>query len=287
MKKKLLVFSFLVIVLGCNDSKRKEAKEGNNRNKKNDKQNFLTNKNVKLYSIPAPLQVATAIKSFNCNYTQKLLLPVDESITNNGTNNFVKALNTGVLSVDMGYATLYEQKQTSIYYLSRLQKLTDELGLQNAFESSIVKRFKNNAQNQDSLYYIILDSFNSIQKFLLANDREETGILISTGSFIEGLYLAVSHSKTNKQEHLLNLIAQQQMFLDNILSLLGEYKSQKEFAGLIKELEELKQAYKGIEITYPDSEFNNYNTVSNTPINNTQLNAIAEKIIAIRNKITS
>ncbi len=229
-------------------------------------------KTLKVYTLPAPLQVATAVRSCDLPYTDRMLVPTNKSVVNYPTN-YLKALNLGVSGIDMGYATIYEQKQTALYYLSRIQKLTEELGIAGTFNVSTVRRFKENISNQDSLYFIILQSFNDLHKYLHENDRTSMGLLVLTGSFVEGLYLSSSFARNSKDERMMNLVGQQKVFLGNLVELLQNQKDQKEIAELMNQLKDLQKSFsKG----------------TDTPkISGEQAAEIATKITAIRSKIVS
>ena len=196
--------------------------------------------------------------------------------------NYLKALNLGVCGIDMGYSTVYDQKQSSLYYLSKIQKLTEELGVAGGFNVTTMQRFKNNMENQDSLYFIILQSFNDVHKYFQESDRASTGLLIITGGFIEGLYLTAGLTQTNNDFRLVNLLAQQQIFLDNLIELLDFYNTHPEILELSKQMKDLKIAFKGVPAPRESNEANKTNTFA---ISNLQLNHIMNKITAIRHKI--
>ena len=66
----------------------------------------------KIFSIPSPVQTAYLIKRLN--------LPFDESILNDDSNvsayvsEYQQALNLGVYGTDLGYSSIYDQKNTSL-----------------------------------------------------------------------------------------------------------------------------------------------------------------------------
>jgi hypothetical protein len=52
----------------------------------------------------------------------------------------------------------------------------------------MVRRFENNIYHQDSLYAIILQGYGQANAYFQSNRREELGMYILSGSYIEGLY---------------------------------------------------------------------------------------------------
>lgn len=236
--------------------------------------------NLKVFMLPSPLQVASAIRIFDMEYYEKLLSPTNTSTANYPTA-YLKSLNMGIYGIDMGYTTIYERKQDAIHYLSNIEKLAQELQIINAFKTETVKRFENNISNQDSLYQIILQSFSSAHKYLQDNDREHIGLLVISGSFIEGLYLITQLTEKKKTRKVLNLIAQQKIYLENLIELLGRFESQEDIAGLISKFNGLNELFKGIHINYSE----NGEITKDVAITNEQLEAIKERVKTIRDEI--
>lgn len=288
LSKQLFYFLQIVFVLSliqCKNDEEMQIKNGQNTTEKPSiKPDDSQKDNLKIYTLPAPLQIATAVKNLNLNYSGNLLVPANQSTTTL-PNNYLKALNLGVFGIDLGYSTIYEKHQPAIYYLSKIQKLSDELGIIGGFRPATLERFKNNIKNQDSLYYIILETFNDCHKYLKENDRNDIGLLILTGSYIEGLYVAASKTINNYNTRTANLIARQQIFLDNLIELLTEYTADEEIAELIEQLKQLKENYKGVDV----KENENLTSAGNSKpeISLEQIKKITQKISEIRMKIIS
>lgn len=234
----------------------------------------------KLYTLPSPLQIATAVKLFDKEYTEIILSPTNKSEAN-FSNNFQKAVNLGIYSIDMGYATLYEQNQATFYYLAIIEKLSRELDIRGGFNTSSVKRFETNIQQQDSLYSIILSTFSNTHRYLQENDREDAGLLIIAGSFIEGLYISSQLAARGHDIQLKNLIGQQKIYLQNLTELLERYETQDDIAKLNNSLRELSALYDDVEVIYHESNI----LRGQVSMTEDQLKAISAKINHIRNEV--
>ncbi len=234
-----------------------------------------------LYTLPSPLQIATAIKIFNMGYYEELLNPTNQSTANFSTN-YLKALNIGIFGVDMGYTTLYHKDQTAIYYMSIIQKLAKELDIMSGFDISTARDFKKNIDNQDSLTHIILSAFAKSHKYLQENDREDAGLLIITGSFLEGMYLIIGLSEGEYDTKIKHIVAMQKEYLANIIELLSRYSENSEISNLVKQLGEIRDIYNDISIDYSDS-----GEILKVNIKNSQIGGIKAKINTIRNDIVS
>ncbi|MEW6468869.1 MAG: hypothetical protein AB1458_08095 [Bacteroidota bacterium] len=236
---------------------------------------------LKIYTLPAPLQIPNAIKGFKTKYSEEFLIPTNKSDIAYNTN-FQKAVNIGIYGIDMGYAMLFDQTQTSIDYFSRTARLANDLNILGAFDKQVIEDFRRNIDNRDSAIYIVLSSFNNAHMFLKKDNRKEIGLLITAGSFVEGLHLSSSIYKKEKSKEVIDLIAQQKLFLDNIVELLYAYQDQQEIKTLNEKLMDLKTVYDGVVITFKPGDKPHTNIVDKLEITEDQLAAIGTKVTAIR-----
>lgn len=280
-------FGFIIIALilsSCNNNTQKvsETAEGTFQSLTEKNDNSIQQNEV--HSLPAPMQIANAIKTTNAAYSESFLL----SLNNNdaATSDYTKTLVLGMCAVDLGYANVYEQKQTSINYFSSSVKTADELKIMGPIDPGIIKRYKENINNQDSLTSYTLSTFKKIHANLLSNNRTEDAYLILTGSFIEGLYLSGKIYEKGKDKNLVNVIGQQKIFLESLTKLLPQYNDKKEIADLIIQLNDLKSIFDQVEITYKSSS-NEPNSKEMLPVNisDETLNQIIYKITTIRNSL--
>ena len=234
---------------------------------------------TKLFSLPAPMQIATAIKNSNSKYSERILLP----IAKNYTSDFDKLFHLGMYAVDLGYANVYDQRQTSINYFSTSLKLADEQKIIAISEPGIIKRFKDNVENSDSVTYFTLTSFSSIHQQLKSSSRESDAYLLLTGSYIEGVYLSCKVYEANKDKKILQLVGEQKLFLENILELLPPDENNTKMTNLISQLNDLKKLYDKVEISYTESGGKNRKVASSISISDDQFKEIQTKINMIRN----
>lgn len=280
-------FGFIIIALilsSCNNNTQKvsETAEGTLQSLTEKNDNSIQQNEV--HSLPAPMQIANAIKTTNAAYSESFLLPLNNDDA--ATSDYTKTLVLGMCAVDLGYATVYEQKQTSINYFSSSVKTADELKIMGPIDPGIIKRYKENINNQDSLTSYTLSTFKKIHANLLSNNRTEDAYLILTGSFIEGLYLSGKIYEKGKDKNLVNVIGQQKIFLESLTKLLPQYNDKKEIADLIIQLNDLKSIFDQVEITYKSSS-NEPNSKEMLPvdISDETLNQIIYKITTIRNSL--
>lgn len=100
-----------------------------------------------------------------------------------------KAVNLGVYSVDLAYATTYNQKSDVQDYFKAIQTLVGELDLSAAFSKDLAEKIDANLDNKEILVKQITQLSQDTYAFLNKQGRTELSYLILTGSAIEGLYL--------------------------------------------------------------------------------------------------
>lgn len=235
----------------------------------------------KLFTLPAPMQIASAIKRSGVKYSESYLCP----IKNGFASDFSRLLNLGIYSVDLGYANVYEQNQTSLKYFSTAAKIADDIKIAGVIDAATIKRFKENLNNKDSITRFTLGSFNNIHHNLTENNRADEAYLIITGCFIEGVYLSAKVCEKEKSKDLVSLVGQQKLFLGNLLELLSNHQERKEMPELIAKLTELKQLYDSTEIQYASATDASSKKIESVVISDENLKKISEKINEIRNNI--
>ena len=210
---------------------------------------------VKMFTMPTPLQAAATLKIMEVDYNDHLLL--DNGVVFSKSD-IDLSLALGMYMTDLGYTTIFNNTQKSLSYANDIQHIMDELPIGYYVNDAFKKSFKNNLDNQDSLCKIILEGYNDANQYISETGNEGIGLLILTGSFIEGLYLVTSSDiKTKWVQEYHNILIQQKLFIDNFILLLKGYTSNSNIAALHKNLLLLKVAFDEINI-YFDEETESY-----------------------------
>jgi hypothetical protein len=245
---KLAIFSLYAVTtlfVGCN---------GDGSNVEDQIEDSVTTDNVDefnkakqvIYGIPSPIETAMLMKRAGAKYNQDYLNPI--SNVGNYTTTKSMALNLGVYSTDLSFASMFDQSQASIKYLSTTKKLADDLGILNAIDKSIITRMETNINNRDSLMEIISETFMNSNSFLKENDRAEIAAIILAGGWVEGLYIGTQvASNTASNKELIERIADQRLSLNTLLSLMGEYKDDPNIKAITPDMERLKAVFDKIQ----------------------------------------
>lgn len=196
------------------------------------------------YTIPAPVEMASLIQSTGADFNGDNLNSVDN--VNNYVTRKQKALNLGVYGANLSYATMFERSKESLYYLSAVRQLADQLGASNVINDDLITRVEANKENKDSLLVIVSDTFWSLNAKFKEDNMEDISALVIAGGWIEALHLANSHVEGN--DALRTRIAEQKYSLDDLISLFGTYENQENLADVLTDLNQLKAIFDQVEI---------------------------------------
>lgn len=245
------------------------------------------------YSLPSPIETAMLMKRAGAKYNEEYLNKI-ENLSNYTTNKSM-SLNLGVYSADLSFASMFDQSQSTIKYLTATKKLAEELGILNAIDQTIIERMEKNVNNRDSLMEIISETFMNSNSFLKENDRAETAAIILVGGWIEGLYIATKITQaTSSNKELVERIIDQRLSLSTLISLCNEYPDDENVASLQPELEKLKVIFDQVQVsssqieavTEDNSTVTTLKSHTETSISPEVYEKLCKTIDEIRNEIT-
>jgi len=290
----VLIFVFVATLTfsNCNDNNGKEA-QTDTIDSVDLQSPTLVKINDRLFSIPSPFQVAMLVKDNKVPYDKNLLNPIKNQA--NYSTNYKQALNLGVYGADLSYLNIYEQLSDAASYFAVVKVLSKELGISSTLDEKILKRIEKNNNNKDSLLYILSTIYRDADAYLFNNDRNEVGLLILAGGWIESLYIMTKTLKTQNNEEILTRVGEQKHPLDNLIELMRPYygKISDEFDVFLEELVELAAIFDGVVMEYTYSEpivdvANKTTTITSktkTIINEYQIQKITEMVDSIRTKM--
>jgi hypothetical protein len=109
------------------------------------------------YSLPSPIETAMLIKRSGVQFNESLLNRTDNY--SKYTTTLQKALNLGIYSADLSYASMFDQTQIAIQYMGISKIMAQDLGVLNAIDEEIIHRLETNINSRDSIMEIITESF--------------------------------------------------------------------------------------------------------------------------------
>ncbi len=187
-----------------------------------------TTENIKsevIFQVPSPDEFISLLKNSKTNFKANITAPEK--------TNFVEPakqkLNLGVYAADMAYLATFNKFQETVRYFSKVKSMSDQLGITNAIEKSTFDRLENNITNVDSISAITNNSFYNVIDHLQQNDDGLTLAYISTGGWIESMYIAFQLiNKFDEKNPIVQRIASQKVVLENLLGMLETLKDKSE-----------------------------------------------------------
>ena len=235
--------------------------------------------------------MTSLIKKAGASYDKDILNAYENA--SNYVTNISMALNLGVYGADLSYSSIFDQTQETLRYFAVAKKLADGIGISSAFGKSTLDRIEANINNRDSLMSIISDSYWETDAYLKENKRSSTSALVITGGWIEGLYIATKlAATTSNNKEIVSRIGEQKLSLNNLIAMLNSYDDEN-IDVILNELNELRNIYEGVELTYYreepstnlETKVTTIHTTSKISISEVELGNISDKIASIRNNI--
>lgn len=195
------------------------------------------------YAVPSPMEMASMLKKVGATYDASILNDVKN--VHNYSSARSQALNLGVYGADLSYASVFNQNQEAIIYLSCAKKLADNLGVTKAFNDETIERIEANVDNRDSLLTIVSETYYLLDAYLKENGRDHVSALVIAAGWIEGLHISTSiaASEETPSDMLLARIADQKMSLDNLIALVEAYNTENQIDDIIADLRAIEQAF--------------------------------------------
>ena len=196
------------------------------------------------YSLPSPLETAIIIKNAGASYDASLLNPYAN--TSGYNTNLEMALNLGIFSTDLSYASLFDQAQATLNYINAAKKMAEGLSILDAINEPTLNRLEENINNRDVIIDIISESLLNSSSFLEDKGLQSTGTIILIGGWIEGLHIATNLVKSNanlKTDKLVERIVDQKHTLDIVIHLLDNSKENIDIQVIRNDIMALKEIY--------------------------------------------
>lgn len=253
--KYALISGFFAFLFACaSDGSRKDKEPDLSVEFDQDVLDDLTRVKQIFYALPSPLETAMLIKSSGASFNEELLNPV-ENATNYVTNKSM-ALNLGIYTTDLSYASLFDQTQATIKYMATAKRLAEGLGVLDAIDNNTLQRLEDNVNNRDVIMDIISETFMNSSSFLKENDREAVAAVLLVGGWLEGLYIALNlvDEKNLDKNKLVDRIIDQKLSLDVVMMLLDDNIDNSDVASVKTDMLKIKEIFDQVKVTTSDLE---------------------------------
>jgi len=263
-----LITSVVLLLTSCN-MKRKSSGDGPQDGAVLEKTTVEEKVREFVYPLPTAFEVTEMLNRIGAAYILTLSNPV--SNVERYLTEKSKALNLGIYSADLSYASAYNQKQSVIDYMDVSKKLIDALNIYGAISQDVIEQVEANQDNKDELVNIITNTFYDTYEYLNQANRGSVSLLVLAGTWVEGLYI-VTHITENVyyNKEMVTIIMKQKASLDTLMELMQVAKDDPAVAETISELLPL---------------YNTYLAVENDAITEAQVLFITKEIYRVRNKM--
>jgi len=195
-----------------------------------------------VYPLPSPFEVYQKLEDIGATYNPIILNPI-RNIDKYYTER-TKALNLGIYSADLSYVTVYNRTQEIQLYSRNVKKLIEDFKLNINFQDLYNEEMRKKLENKDTLVEYITNTFYDVYKNLAKSGDPSLAVLMVTGVWVEGLYIAshISESTYNNTE-IVNIIFNQRKSLEIVMNLLSKYLTSEYNKSLYNALNKIKQLY--------------------------------------------
>ena len=271
MKKTLVIAiipALIISLTGLTSCKNRSAESEQKKIEQAQIQTIPDEIKKNVYPIPNSAYIINLLADYGVSYEPTI--PNSYENVKKYLNISKRAQNLGAYGADLSYATLYNNQQEVINYLSAIRSLANDLNMPKIYDESLYNRIKINVDKKDSLVAILTDAFNNTYAYLSDNDQLTLGLLVVGGAWVEGMHLT-SHvsGKTYNNAAILKVLLKQKETFEQYLEITKPYLTDPNLGEFVKWLEPMKQAYAGL-------------STSLTP---EQLSKIKKAIEGIRSKI--
>ena len=247
----------------------------------------------KVYHLcPSPSEMLEVIDFTNLEFDEKLPNPVDFADRYLDTRSMT--LNLGVYTSDLAYCAAFGRHEKAIDLLEVIQNLTEKIHLSGANSQRLINRIRQNIESLDSLYQISNEAFIDVIQFCELNQRYNSMVLISSGAFIESLYLAIKMTGGyNQESYMIQHLADQKLVLDNLMARAESYTEDPDVSWTMEVLKPVKDIYDQLEQSEMKTTVKKDNPDhlvitggKKIILSEEQYNKLLSTTIEIRNKIT-
>ncbi len=241
-----------------------------------------------IHNIPSPAELPYLLEATGADFNEALINSKDNA--DKYMTTFDKAaMNLGVYAADIGYLSAYNQTQQALDYLAVAKQLSEHLGVVDAVDQVVMERFEKNIDQKDSLYNIINEAIENVDQYLKNEARNRVAALVTTGSFIEGLYIATELVRTYPKDLLpedarnlvlmpiIRLILKQENSVGELIKLIDSLPEDDLTKKIKADLQELKSRYEALNI-----EEQIKNNQANLVLNDETLTTITEIVHDMR-----
>lgn len=219
-----------------------------------DKTNVMTRENVEqnvrefVYPLPTAFEVTEMLNRIEAAYI--LDICNDKGNVDKYVTEAKRAMNMGVYSADLCYASTYNQHAQVMEYTQTIRAMVDALDMTAAVDPELAVKMESNENNKDGMTELISNSFYDAYDYLNKHGRGPISLMIVGGSWVEGLYIATHISDdTFDNKEMVKILLSQKEPLEKLVALLDQNIADANLKTLREKLEPLFSIYSNTDET--------------------------------------
>lgn len=269
IKSFLSIFFIAILTLSACKTGRKSPSDSNQPAEVLKREKVEEDVREFVYPLPTSFEITEMLNRIGASYILNLSNPTDN--VKKYLTEKSKALNLGIYSADLSYASTYNQKQTTSDYMNVSKILIDALNISAAIDPNIVSQIEAKQDDKEALIDLITNTFYDTYEHLNKNNRSAVSMLIIAGSWVEGLYIVTHISEdTYNNKEMVKLVMDQKSSLNKLIELMKVTENDPAVAETLKLLKPIQ---------------NIYNSIDAGSITENQLNGITSEVSKIRETI--
>ncbi|ASB48884.1 hypothetical protein [Alkalitalea saponilacus] len=262
----IILFSF--IISACRTGRTSSGDDGN-QTETLDKARVEQDVREFVYPLPTSFETTEMLNRIGASYILTLSNPV--SNVERYLTEKSKAINLGIYSTDLSYASTYNQRQATIDYMNVSKRLIDALNISGAVSPDIIDQIEANQDDKEKLVELITNTFYNTYEHLNRAGRGSVSMLVLAGSWVEALYIATHISEdTYQNKEMVAIVMNQKSSLNKLLSLMEVVKDNPAIDEVMQQLKPIQRVY---------------NSIEDGAITERQLRQITDKVYVVRNQM--
>lgn len=234
-----------ILLFACN-SGQKDRNKGQEQITSQEKSEELSILEDILFLYPSPGEIIENFQDVNLEYTPGLANPAENQ--DNYLDSRSQALNLGIYFGDLAYCAKYGKTNEAIDYLEAIRNLGEKTGISSAYFETLVDRAKQSMSNRDSIVMISNEAFYRMIKFMEQSRKESTLAIISSGAYIESLYLILESEETfDSNNPVFQYLADMKYPFDNMVERARMYKDEQNMESICRYLREIGDTFDALE----------------------------------------
>lgn len=200
-----------------------------------------------LYQMPTPNELFGLVRQMAGEGHKRVLNPAsnaDRYVTLRS-----RAVNFGVYSTDLVYASSFKLNvEVARYYLTT-KKLANALGINTAFTDADFVRLESNLTRGDSLEDISNQAYQRAYEKMQEEQMGPVLTMVLAGGWLESMHLVIRQIEMlGQSDQLLLRVAEQKVTLEHLIGMMEEHKADPEVAPIYAELLSLRNIYDQIDV---------------------------------------